>query len=331
MNGEQSEEEDVESSVLQGSVLGGILFIIFIDDLDDEILAFLRKFADDTKLARIVENEDHAMEMQRDLNKLDQWARKWGMQFNVGKCKVMHFGRKNKRHKYEMGGTTLESVEEEKDLGIWVHSSGKPHTQCEKAAKKANMTLGMILRAFHFRTKDTLVPLYKTFVRPKMEFSAAVWSPWTLKDEEILERIQKRLIRSLSDCRGASYEERLEKAGLTNLKERRVRGDLIETFKTLKGMNRVDKSEWFDIRTNEITRPTRGNTVVVDGVERMKIETLYKAPAAGEIRNNFFTMRVVRFWNELPENVKGAKTVNGFKSAYDSWKRSNPNSANAGT
>ena len=90
------------------------------------------------------------------------------MQFNVGKCKVMHLGRKNKRYKYKMGGTILESVEAEKDLGIWMHSSAKPHTQCEKAAKKANTALGMILRAFHFRTKDTLVPLYKTFVRPKM-------------------------------------------------------------------------------------------------------------------------------------------------------------------
>ena len=226
----------------------------------------------------------------------------------------------------------LEQVEEEKDLGIWMHSSVKPNTQCEKAAKNANMALGMILRAFHFRTKDTLIPLYKTFVRPKMEFSAAVWSPWTMKDEEILERVQKRLVRSLSDCHGDSYEEKLKKAGLTTLKERRVRGDLIEAYKTLKGMNSVEKTEWFDIRTNETTRPTRGNTVIVDGDEKMKIETLYKNQAAGEIRNNFFTVRVVRSWNELPEIVKGAKTVNGFKSAYDTWKsRENPTTVNTET
>ena len=102
-------------------------------------------------------------------------------------------------------------------------------------------------------------------------------------------------------------------------------------FKTLKGINKVEKSEWFDIRTNEITRPTRGNTVMVDGTERMKIETLYKKAATGEIRNNFFTVRVIRSWNELPEAAKGTKTVNGFKSACDTWKRSNPTSANAET
>ena len=249
-------------------------------------------------------------------------AKKWKMEFNVGKCKVIHFGRKNLRYGYTMGGVKLTEAEEEKDLGVWMHSSMKPTMQCEMAAKKANMALGMMLRSFHFQTKETLVPLYKTFVRPKMEFAAAAWSPWTAKNEVTLEKVQKRLIRSLSNCHTGTYEERLKIAGLTSLKERRVRGDLIETFKTLRGMNKVEKNEWFDIRSNEVTRPTRGNTTVVDGVEMKKTETLYKKPAAGEIRNNFFTVRVARAWNELPEKVKEVKTVNSFKTAYDTWKKS---------
>ena len=305
-------------------MLGGILFGIFIDDLDEDIIiAFLRKFADDTKMAQIVENEEQARGMQENIDKLYRWAKKWKMEYNVGKCKVIHFGRKNLRCEYTMGGVKLTEAEEEKDLGVWIHSSMKPTMQVEMAAKKANMALGMMLRSFHFRTKETLVPLYKTFVRPKMEFAAAAWSPWTAKNEETLEKVQKRLVRSLSNCHAGSYEERLEIAGLTTLKERRVRGDLIETFKTLRGMNRVEKNEWFDIRSNEVTRPTRGNSTIVDGVETKKTETLYKKPATGEVRNNFFTVRVAREWNELPEKVKEVTSVNSFKTAYDTWKERN--------
>ena len=233
----------------------------------------------------------------------------------------MHVGRRNIRYEYEMYGTKLAAVEEEKDLGVWMHSSMKPTTQCERAAKSANMALGMILRAFHYRSREVLIPLYKTFVRPKMEYAAAVWSPWLKKDEDILEDVQKRMMRSLSDCPGRSYEERLEKAGLTTLKERRIRGDLIETFKVTKGIDRVDKNKWFDIRGGDEARPTRANTMISDGTVERRSDVLYKNAASSETRNNFFTMRVVRSWNELPEEVKSKKSVDSFKSAYDGWRK----------
>ena len=300
-------------------MLGGIFFVVFIEDLDERILAFLRKFADDTKMARIVETEEEAKELQKDIDTLHEWATKWRMEFNIAKCKVMHVGRKNLKWQYEMGGEKLLAVEEEKDLGVWTHQSLKPSMQCERAAKSGNMALGMILRGFHYRTMETLVPLYKTFVRPRLEFAVAAWSPWTAKDETVLEDVQKRLIRSLSDCRGENYEEKVRKAGLTTLKERRRRGDMIEVYKTLRGMNRVEKKDWFDIRSGEEARPTRTNTVVEEGGERRRTETLYKPSANGEIRDNFFTVRVVRGWNELPEAVKEKKSLDSFKTAYDQW------------
>ena len=98
---------------------------------------------------------------------------------------------------------------------------------------------------------------------------------------------------------------------------------MIEVYKTLRGMNRVEKGEWFDIRSGEEARPTRTNTVVEEGGAIRKTETLYKPPANGEIRNNFFTVRVVRGWNELPEVVKEKKSLNGFKNAYDQWIKGN--------
>ena len=128
----------------------------------------------------------------------------------------------------------------------------------------------------------------------------------------------------LSDVRGDSYEERLRSAGLTTLSERRIRGDMIETFKTMRGVNRVNRDEWFRLQVEEEHRPTRSNTVVVgEELERRK-EVIIGQRAKLEVRRNFFTVRVEKEWNGLPETVKMQRTVNGFKNAYDRWRRRAP-------
>ena len=182
----------------------------------------------------------------------------------------------------------------------------------------------MILKSFHYRTKQTLVQLYKSLVRPKLEFGVAAWSPWYERDIVCLEKVQKRLIRSLSNVRGVTYEEKLKDAGLTTLKERRKRGDLIEAFKTLNGLNNVEKSEWFSIAEPEEARPsTRSNTNVDGEVELKRPCVLLKERARTEMRNNSFRFRVQRSWNDLPDNVRLAKSTNAFKNAYDAWTQNN--------
>ena len=199
VKGESSDWILVESGVPQGSVLGGPLFDVYIDDIDLAILiAFLRKFADDTKLAMLIRSREDADRFQKDINEICRWADKWAMEFNVEKCKVMHVGRSNPRYEYFMNGAQLSVTEEEKDLGVWTESTLKPTLQCTKAAGNANRVLGMILKTFHYRTKQSLIPLYKSLVRPKLEFGVAAWSPWYERDIECLEKVQKRLIRSLS-------------------------------------------------------------------------------------------------------------------------------------
>ena len=220
-----------------------------------------------------------------------------------------------------MNGIALDVTEEERDLGVIVSSSLKPGAQCETAAKKANQILGLISRSFHYRTKETIVPLFKSLVRPKLEFAAAAWSPWLEKDVEILEKVQKRLIRMLSNVQGSSYEDKLQNAGLTTLKERRERGDLIETYKTLNGFNNVDKFTWFELPENEqIRHSTRSNTTIhVDGEGEARV-SLPRERARTELRNNSFRFRASRAWSELPDNVRNVKTTNSFKNAFDGWK-----------
>ena len=325
VEGQVSEWMAVLSSVIQGSVLGGTLFNIFIDDIDEVVKAFLRKFADDTKIARVVESDEDAKAMQDDVDRMIDWALKWAMAFNVGKCKVIHGSKKNKRYDYVMNGEPIQSVEKEKDLGVWISEDLKPGLQCEAAAKAANAALGMILRSFHYRKKFTLVHLFKTFVRPKLEFAVASWCPWLEKDIDALEKVQQRAVRAMSDVRGRDYEEKLKDAGLCLLTERRTRGDLIEAFKVIKGMNNVDRDEWFDLTSRETSRPTRANSTIEDGTETRRSNILYELRAKKEMRKNFFTIRVVQKWNELPESVRTAESVNAFKNRYDEWKRKQQN------
>ena len=167
----------------------------------------------------------------------------------------------------------LSEKKEEKDLGVWISSTLKPSIQCERAAKAANAALGSIARSFHYRTKRVLVPLYKTFVRPRLEYAAAAWNPWLQKDCDVLEKVQQRLVRMLSDARGTTYEERLNAAGLTSLGDRRRRGDLIEAFKTMRGMNRVERDSWFRVQ-EEGTKATRANTMVIGEEEVRRREVM---------------------------------------------------------
>ena len=125
LNGEASELAAVESGVPLGSVLGPILFDIFINDIDlmAALIDILRKFDDDTKLGKIIMTVEDSAVLQDCLDMLVDKADKWGIKFNTGKCKVMHVGNSNQEIQYTMGGTVLESTEAERDIGVLQHEA----------------------------------------------------------------------------------------------------------------------------------------------------------------------------------------------------------------
>ena len=161
---------------------------------------------------------------------------------------------------------------------------------------------------------------FNDFIRPKLEFGAGAWSPWTEGEKKLLEKIQERFIRMLADVRGESYEEKLKDAGLSTLEQRRERGgDAIEVFKTLKGFNRVKAKKWFNLEREE-ARPTRRNAEITGEGVKKRNYVLQLEAARLEVRRNFFTIRAAKIWNDIPQEIKELKSTNAFKNAYDRWR-----------
>ena len=292
----------VNSGVPQGSVLGPVLFLVFINDLDIGIRSDIWKFADDTKILGVVEDVGSADLLQRDMDRLMDWSSTWQMQFNEKKCKVMHIGRRNKMFQYSMRQHVLEDTAEERDLGFMMSSDLKPSVHCRLAYSRANSFLGLIRRTFVYRDPGTLICLYKTMVRPHLEYAVSAWSPQYKLDKVLLERIQHRFTRMIPGLSKLSYGERLQRLGLWTLEERRNRADLIEVFRILSG---------------ESSSPVLESMFVVDGSHRTRghSKKLIKNRSSCNIRKHFFCERVINRWNSLPQESVEAVSVNSFKNS----------------
>ncbi len=307
VNGESSSREEVLSGVPQGSVLGPVLFIIFINDLPEVISATSKLFADDTKIYKCIGDTSDCIQLQNDIECLEKWAQKWNMRFHPGKCKVLRVGKEHPPYEYKMsdgsGQCALEEVIMEKDLGITIDNQLSFQTHCSNMVSKASRNLAIIRRTFQHLDEETLIPLYKSLVRSHLEYGVDVWSPRLKRDIHSIESVQRRATKLVPGLADLSYQERLIKLKLPTMVYRRKRGEMIQVYKFLHNIWNIEED---DFLPPAIDNRTRGHSL-----------KLFKQRTMTIVRSHFFCNRVVDLWNELPETVTQAPSVDAFKARLD--------------
>lgn len=306
VNGEESECREVLSGVPQGSVLGPLLFVVYINDLPDvlENNSEVYLYADDTKIFRRIEEQEDCRKLQDDIRALKTWSEKWLLKFHPSKCKVMRIGRSEVPEEHYVMDEIMESVVAEKDLGVIIDSDLSFEKHASEKINKANSIVGLIRRTFVSLDEVIFRSLFTALIRPILEYANQVWCPYKIKDITAIENVQRRATRLVPSLRDLSYSDRLKKLNLPTLAYRRSRGDMIETYKILQGV--YDDDVCGDLFVLQGDSRTRGHS-----------KKLFKRRTRLNIRKYCFCNRVVDNWNSLPEWVVNVDSVDKFERELD--------------
>ena len=262
--GHKNSSKPVLSGVPQGSVLGPLLFTIYVNSLTDGLSAKCMAFADDFKLFLHCSEKDsdnllaHMVTLQRDLDKLSSTAASWNLQLNTSKCVVMRFymgrSRKLEQFKYVLNGVSLDYVEEYKDLGVTVDVKLKFHSHVRNVVWKATGLASYILRSTVNRDADFIVTIFKSHVRPILDYCSSLWNVGYLGDSQILESVQRRWTKQVTGLADVEYHERLQTLGLFSIRGRLLRADLIKCWKASHCSGDVDLISIFSLAPEVGTR-----------------------------------------------------------------------------
>ena len=306
-----SEERDVLSGVPQGSVLGPVLFLVYVNDLTRGALCSFKAFADDYKLY-VRHKQDKALattgtlELQHDLDLVSSTAQSWNLRLNPEKCVVMRFSRYRRDlikgpslSPYHIGGVQMKFVMTHRDLGVIIDSSLKFHNHVGNTVRSASGLANNLLRSTVCHSASFMVSLWVTHIRPVLDYCSTVWNTGYLGDLRLLESVQRRWTKQIEGCEELDYGARLRELSLFSVKVRLLRSDLIKYWKIIRGHGVLEDSGIFTL--SEVVH-TRGH--------------LYKlrAPEANtDIHKRIFSARCVRLWNRLPSEVVEADSVDTYK------------------
>jgi len=306
--------------VPQGSVLGPLLFVLFINDLPEKVNSTVKLYADDSKLIKVLTSEASTHELQTDINEITQWTRDWLIKLNAAKCKIMHLGRNNESHAYTIDDLSknerivLEESNCERDLGVYISSDLKWAKHVSEIAAKANKILGMLVRNFTSRDTTLWKHLYTGLVRPHLEFASAAWNSHLIGDIKTLEKVQERASRIPIDLKHLAYEERLKIWGITTLEERRKRGDLIQMYKVL---HNIEDIRWHTGPIHTTATHLRAATNNPLRLHRQQFPSRDRNDFCHfvAVRHEFFLNRVVDDWNSLTKTQVLAPNTDRFKAS----------------
>lgn len=308
VNGSKSVPSPVISGIPQGTVLGPVLFVIYINDLLDSISSGGLMFADDTKLYRKITARDDALQLQSDIAKLEDWSKLWQLHFNHDKCRVLTMGKFENiqyAHRYVVYGNEIDHVFDEKNLGVIIDSELRFEEHIARKERIANAIVGQMRRSFSYLDCNTFKRIFTAFVRPHLEYEEAVWSPHLTRNIDALENVQIRATKLVDGLSNLEYRERLERLQLATLVFRRKRGDIIEMYEHFHTYDKYTLASSFKPRTR------------LSRQHRFQLHVPTTKDGTTGAQSNFFFQRTSKIWNNLPRYVVEAENVNEFKNRLD--------------
>jgi len=301
----------ISSGVIQGSCLGPLLFLLYINDLVDVFpdKVVIKLYADDVKLYSNITTTmiDTTFKLQDQLDKLAEWASVWQLPISYSKCCAITVGR-GIRHfqqqSYAIDEHVIQSVSSVVDLGVTVNNNLKFALHINNVCCKAHRRANLLLRCFQSKNVESLVSAFKVYVRPIIEYCSVVWNPCLLKDIKTIETVQRKFTKRLPGMKTLSYHQRLVKLGLESLELRRLRADLLFTYKLVFGITDLKLSDFFTPNFHRTSRRHRYQ--------------LYLPTCKNSIRSNSYPYRVLSIWNELSPHETNFNSIATFKSSLTS-------------
>jgi hypothetical protein len=298
-----SKPRQVISGVPQGSVIGPLLFLLYINDIANMFGngISVKLFADDVKIYVTVNNIEDSLVLQSGLNALFDWSVKWQLNVSANKCLILQLGSSNKHFVYNINNSVLPNVLEARDLGILVDSDLKFNRHICYIATKAHQRASLILRCFKSRDTNMLFKAFITYVRPLLEYNCQIWSPCYVSLVAKIESVQRKFTKRLKGFNKLSYPDRLSRLGAESLQLRRLKLDLVLFYNILHGFVDVDTYSLINLIDTDIVH-SRGHSL-----------RIVKQHCRLNCRSNSFACRNINAWNSLPDYAVTCKSVVTFK------------------
>ena len=308
VKGRTSSPRPVTSGVPQGSVLGPILFLVFVNNIASDLVCQYKIFADDLKIYLKIRHDspaNHAHDSQvcqRDITTLQHTAASWCLKLNQKKCVVMRFQRKLHdlpTPRYYIDQSLIQVVQSHVDLGVLVDSDLKFHKHVASSVHKAAGLTQNLLKSTACRSPDFMLTLFNTHVRPIIEYCSCIWHTGYIGDLRLLESIQRRWTKRISGLGTLDYGSRLRVLNQYSVKGRLLRADLMQCWKVFHGKCSIDASDLF------IPAPRSGMRGHRFKIGHTRVQT--------DARSRSFSVRSVDSWNTLPDHVVAEPNIARFK------------------